>query len=205
MLYIGRQGSQSNVNVSADVVKFLSQLLHFTGVNIITDNWFTNSQPATDLLQKQITLLGAMRKNRRELFIEFVTGKGKSVGSRYFSFSDRKTLVWHVPKKNKAAVSLLTMHNDKKIDENTGLPDTIVGYNATKTAVYRVDQLCHNYSAQKKTMPRPLAYFYNCLKIAGINSKVIFRAKFLQKESETCHRRRILLENLGVSLLHPWL
>ena len=62
MPYIGRQENHRNVGLSADVVKFLSQPLHLTGVSITTDNWFTSSQLATDLLQKQIILLGTMRK-----------------------------------------------------------------------------------------------------------------------------------------------
>ena len=88
----------------------------------------------------------------------------------WFGFSDRQALVSHVPKKNKAVVLLSTMQNDNNVDEETGLPEMILDYNATKAAVDRVDQLCHNYSVQKRTKSWPLAYFYNCLNIAGINS-----------------------------------
>ena len=87
MPYIGRQGNHRNVGLSANVMKFLSQPLHLTGVNITTDNWFSGYQLATDLLQKQITLLGTMRRNRRELPIKFVTGKGRNVGSSYFGLA----------------------------------------------------------------------------------------------------------------------
>ena len=203
--YLGRQGNQRNVGLASDVVKILSSPLHFSGINITMDNWFTSSQLAADLLQKQVTLLGTMRKNRRELPCEFATGKRRSVGSSLFGFSDRQTLVSHVPRKNKAVVLLSTMHNDKKVDEETGLPEMILDYNATKAAVDRVDQLCHNYSVQKRTMRWPLAYFYYFLNIAGINSMVIFRAKFSHGESQATHGRRVFLENLGMSLLHPWL
>ena len=130
MPHIGGQENRRNVGLSADV-KFLFQSLHFTGFNIKTSNWFTSFQLATDLLQKQITLLGRMRKNRPELSIEFVTGKRRRVGSSYFGFSDKQTLVSYVLRKNKAVVLLSTMHNDK-IDEDTGLPDMILDYNATK-------------------------------------------------------------------------
>ena len=58
---------------------------------------------------------------------------------------------------------------------------------------------------QKRTKRRPLAYFYNCVNIAGINSMVIFQVKFPQRVNEASHRRRVFLENLGMSLLHPWL
>ena len=205
MPYIGRQENYRNVRLSADVVKFLSKPLHFTEVNITTDHWFTSSQLTTDLIQKQITLVGTIRKNRPELLVEFVIGKGRSIESSYFGFSDKQTLVSYVSRKNKAVVSLSTMHNDHKIDEDTGLPDMILDYNATKAAVDRVDQLCHNYSVQKRRKRWPLAHFYNCLNIAGINSTVIFRAKFPQGINEASHRRRVFLENLGMNLLYPWL
>ena len=97
------------------------------------------------------------------------------------------------------------MHNDNKVDEKTGLPEMILDYNATKAAVDRFVQLCHNCSVQKRTKHWPLAYFYNCLNIAGINIMVIFRSKFLQGKSQATHSRRVFLENLGMSLLHPWL
>ena len=93
-----------------------------------------------------------MRKNRMKLPCEFATGKRRSIGSSLFGFNDRQTLVSHVPKKNKAVVLLSTMHNNNKVDEETGLPKMILDYNATKAAV---DQLCHNYSMQKRTKRLP--------------------------------------------------
>ena len=138
--YFGRQGNQRNVGLASDGVKILSSPLHFSEINITTDNSFTSSQLAADLLQKQITLLGTMRKNRRELPYELATGKRRSVGSSLFGFSERQTLVLHVPKKNKAVVLLSTMHNDKKVDEETGLLEMILDYNATKAAVDRVNK-----------------------------------------------------------------
>ena len=97
--YIRRQGNQRNVGLASDVLKILSSPLHFSGINITTDNWFTRSQLAADLLQKQITLLGTMRKNRRELPCEFATGKRRSVGSSMFGFSDRQRRMY--PRKTK--------------------------------------------------------------------------------------------------------
>ena len=116
----------------------------------------------------------------------------------------RQALVLHVPKKNKAIVLLSTMQNDNKVEEETGLPEMILDYNTTKAAVDRVDQLCHNYSVQKRTKRWPLAYFYNCLNIAGINNMVIFQSKFSNGKSQATYSHRDFLENLGKSLLHPW-
>ena len=86
------------------------------------------------------------------------------------------------PGKTKPRFCFSTMHNDNKIDEDSGLPIITLDYNANKAAVDRVDQLCHNYNVQKRTKLRPLAYSFNCLNIAGINSMVIFRAKLPQRE-----------------------
>ena len=44
-----------------------------------------------------------------------------------------------------------TMHNDNKTGKGLSLPKMIPDYNATKAAVHRVYQLCHNYSVQKRT------------------------------------------------------
>ena len=80
------------------------------------------------------------------------------------------------------------MHDDNKVDEATGKPE-ILEYNTTKAAVDHVDQLCHNYSMQKRTKLWPLAYFYNCLNIADINALVIFHSKHPLWEEKSSHCR----------------
>ena len=79
----------------------------------------------------------------------------------------------------------------------------ILDYNATKAAVDRVDQLCHNYSVQKRKR-WPLPYFYNCLNVAAINALVIYHTKFPDWAIGKSHRRCIFLESLGMKLLQPW-
>ena len=76
------------------------------------------------------------------------------------------------------------MHNNNEIDEGKDLPKTLFDCNATKEVVDGVEQLCQNYSVQKRTKRWPLAYFYNCLYIAVIDSMVIFRAKFPQRKKK---------------------
>ena len=38
--------------------------MHNSGINITTDNWFTSTKLAEDLLLKQITLLGTLKKKQ---------------------------------------------------------------------------------------------------------------------------------------------
>ena len=117
-----------------------------------TDNWFTSSKLAGDLLLKQITLLGMLRKNKPDIRKEFVTGKNREVGSSLFGFRSRPALMSYVVRNNKAVVVLSTMHNDSEEHKTAGTPHMILDYNATRAACDGVDQLCHNCSVEKKTV-----------------------------------------------------
>ena len=44
-----------------------------------------------------------------------------------------------------------TMHNNNIIDEGSSLPKMVLDYYASRAAVDRIDQLCHNYSVRKRT------------------------------------------------------
>lgn len=76
----------------ADVVKFLSNPLQFSGFKITTNNWFKSFQLFAGLLQKQFALFCTMRKNGRELSFEFATRKTRRVGSKLFGLSD----IWQI-------------------------------------------------------------------------------------------------------------
>jgi hypothetical protein len=149
MPYVGREGDKRHIGLSEHVVKTLVEPLYNSGINVTTDNWFTGTKLAGDLLLKQVTLLGTMRRNKPDIPDEFAARRKRVVGSSLFGFSGRQTLVSYVPKKNKSVILLSTMHADKAIDQKTGKPEMIIDYNKTKAAVDRVDQLCHNYSVSK--------------------------------------------------------
>ena len=205
MPYVGREDNGRHVGLAEHVVKTLVEPLHYSGINVTTDNWFTSTKLAADLLLKQITLLGTLKKNKSDIPSEFAASNKSEVGSSLFGFCDRQTLTSFVPKKNKAVVLLSTMHSDNDVDQESGKPVMIMDYNKTKAGVDRVDQLCHSYSVQKRTKRWPLAYFYNCLNVAGINAQVVYMAKFPDWEAGKSHRRRLFLQNLGMLLLQPWL
>ena len=99
--YLGRQKNQRNVGLASDAVKILSSPLYFSGINITSDNLFTSSQFAVDLLQKRITLLGTIKKKRRELPCEFTTGKRRSVESSLFELLTGRLQYRMYPRKTK--------------------------------------------------------------------------------------------------------
>ena len=142
--YTGREGDTRRVRLVEHVVKTLCNPVHNFGISVTTDNWFTSTKLAEALLLNQITLLETLRKNKPDIPKQFATGKNREVGSSLFAFRNRQALVSYVPKKNKAMFLLSTMHSDKEVDEATEKPLMILDHNATKAAVDRVDQLCHN-------------------------------------------------------------
>lgn len=153
-IYAGLQPQGPNCvkNTPDEIVKRLCQKLFGSGRNVTMDNWYTSYSLAKDLLKKKLTIVGTIRKNKRELPAEFVTGKNREVYSSIFGFQKDVTLVSYVPKKNKCVNLLSTMHHDDAIDGETGdfkKPEIVTFYNLTKGAVDVVDEMSASYSTSR--------------------------------------------------------
>jgi len=80
-------------------VKKLSEPLFESGRNITADNWFMSVPLVQKMKEKNLTMVGTLRKNKPEIppsFTRFVP----SMTSR-FVYSNNATLVSYCPKKNK--------------------------------------------------------------------------------------------------------
>ncbi|GBP81135.1 PiggyBac transposable element-derived protein 4 [Eumeta japonica] len=124
-VYAGKQPpGQFNVDNSANaLVKRLSQNILNTGRNITMDNFFTSIPLADQLLTNhRTTIVGKLRKNKKEIPPNFLNTKDRSKPSSMFGFGDKKVLLSYVPNKKQKKIVLLlsTLHEDDKIDENTG-------------------------------------------------------------------------------------
>ncbi|XP_063222178.1 piggyBac transposable element-derived protein 4-like isoform X4 [Bacillus rossius redtenbacheri] len=201
-IYVGNQpeGPYKLSNSPHDVVIRMVAPISGSGRNVTTDNWFTSYPLAISLLQDhKLTLLGTIRKNKREIPPEFSETKGKPIGSSLFGFCKDVTLVSHVPKKGKVVILLSTMHHDAKIDESTGQkkkPEIITDYNLTKGGVDMVDQLSSLYDVSRNSRRWPLTVFFALMNVAGINSQIIF-----QSNSKSEMNRRTYLKTLGLELV----
>ena len=88
------------------------------------------------MLEKRITLLGTMKKNKREIPPEFLPTKARQPGESMFGFQkDKVLLVSFVPKRNKAVILVSSMHDSAVMDEATKKPEIILDYNMTKGGV----------------------------------------------------------------------
>lgn len=204
-IYAGKQpaGQYEISNKPADVVKRLSSVICGTGRNITVDNWFTSLDLANFLLHNNLTLVGTMRKNKPEIPPEFTQTKTREVGSSLFGFEKNSTLMSYVAKKNKVVLILSTMHHDDAIDETSekNKPKMITFYNATKSGVDTVDQLCSTYNVARKTNRWPMVILYSMINVAAINAQIVYHAN--NESIKT--RRSEFLKLLGRSLADDFL
>jgi len=74
-VYLGKEGKSPEQQQGARVVSNLTTLVYVSSRNITTDNFFTSHALAKFLLGQNLTLLGTVRKTRKELQSEFVLKK----------------------------------------------------------------------------------------------------------------------------------
>lgn len=147
-----RRGKTKNELVHAtQVVLWLVEPIIKTRGNIKVDNWYTSTELVNELLKRELTCVGTMKKNKRCIPPEFLPSRRRPVQSSIFGFQSQSTLVSHVPKPNKSVVLLSSMHSDDIVDEKSKKPKIILFYNSTKGGVDALDQKCANYSTSQRT------------------------------------------------------
>ena len=129
--YVGKVNVENNEPVPSYYVRKLSEPIHGSYRNITIDNWFTSIPLSEQMLEQyKLTILGTLRKNKREIPPKFI--QKKDVGTSIFAFDRNKTLVSYTPKENKVVLLLSTLHPDSSINAITGKPNLIHSYNETK-------------------------------------------------------------------------
>lgn len=142
-MYCGQQpeGQYQRSNTPTDITLRLLQPWKGKNRNLTCDNWYTNYPLAKKLLDDKFTIVGTLKKNKKELPSEFLPNKKRTPGSSIFGFQKDVTIVSYAPKKNKAVILLSTMHTDAAIHPETNKPDIIMDYNCYKGGVDTVDKL----------------------------------------------------------------
>lgn len=186
-VYIGTQpdGPYSVDNSPAAVVQRLVEPIRNSGRHLTCDNWFTSVPLVQTLLSDyNFTFLGTMRKNKRELPLEFSNPSGRPIGSSMFGFNKDMTIVSYIPKRNKNVLLISSLHHDDMIDAMTEKPEMIVDYNRSKGGV---DKMCAAYDCARNTRRWPI--FYSLLNIAGVNTMILYH---LQNPDKKLPRRKFL-------------
>ncbi|XP_029341493.1 piggyBac transposable element-derived protein 4-like [Acyrthosiphon pisum] len=204
-VYAGQQpnGPYKMNNSAESVVKRMVQPVEGTKRNITMDNWFTSLPVVKYLLtEKQLTVVGTLRKNKTCIPKEFSISKNREINSSLFGFQKDCIITSYVPKKNKVVILLSTLHNDASIDQDTGdqqKPEMITFYNQTKYGVDRLDQMCSLYDVSRNSRRWPLTIFFNLINISCINALNVYKFNNINNKS----KRSDFLEVLALQLMKP--
>ena len=144
-------------------------------------------QLAKDLLVKdKLTLVRTLRKNKREIPELFTQKlKERKFASSIFGFSKDMTLVSYKPNANKIVLLLSTLHDDDKIDSQSGdlcKPEIIRYYNSTKAGVDLVDELKQTYSVARVSRRWTLTLFFSLINIGRINAYIVHKENTVNKQ-----------------------
>lgn len=167
--------------------------------NITCDNWYTSIELADELKKRGLTLVGTIRKNRKEIPNEFLPSNKRTCGSNLYGFTKNTTLISHVPKKRKAVLLISTMHHSGEIDPETNKPEIIAYYNKTKGGVDTVDEKCSKYCSSRRTRRWPMVVFFRLLDMSALNAFVVYQS--LQDSKPIT--RMIFLKTLAKQLTQP--
>src|SRR5215510_5531487 len=162
-VYCGKQpnGPYNFSSGPSDIVTRLTAHLKGTCRNLTTDNWYTSYPLAVSLLKDKITLVGTLKKNKKEIPVEFLLYKRNKSIRRCLAFKSK--LPWslsHLKSTGQCSYSqpcttMLQLTLKPKSQE------IIHFYNSTKGGVDTVDQLCGNYSVSRRTRRWPLCIFFS--------------------------------------------
>lgn len=202
-VYTGKQpGGLPEKNQGSRVVKDLAKPLFGSGRGLTTDNFFTSFHLANDLLEKNLTLLGTVRKSNRDTPNELKI-RGQSEKSSRFAFTGEISMVSYVPKKGRLVHVLSTQHSDTSISqEEHKKPIMILDYNSTKGGVDNADKLIREYTCARRTARWPYRLFMNILDICALNAFALFILKNPDWNKQKSFRRRIFLKDLSDQLAY---
>nr|CAH7750633.1 unnamed protein product [Callosobruchus chinensis] len=122
-VYTGKQpkGPFQLNNSPGEVLKRLITPISGTGRNITMDNWFMSYPLSLDLInQHNLTVVGTVRKNKRELPQNLTNIRNREEKSSVFAFQEQITAVSYIPKKGKHVILFSTMHHDDAVEAQSG-------------------------------------------------------------------------------------
>lgn len=176
-LYGGRNpGEPPHRNLAADVVMTLTEPFFGSGRDVCTDNYFTSHSLARQLLEKNLTLLGTIRSNRREIPPLLRERQGIYESRFLFDHDNGISIVAYQSKRNKNVLLLSSSHTSTQVTaDDKKKPLLIMDYNKQKGGVDTFDQNVEEFTVRRKTVRWPLLVFYNMIDVATNNSYIIMK------------------------------
>lgn len=211
----GGKTLDSQDNTPTNVVLNLARNYFGKGHTMFVDNWYTSLDLAEKLVQHDTHLVGTLRKNRKNLPKDVMTGNLKP---GEFMAKENKNGVTVMKWKDKRDVCLLsTKHSigftkkKNKRGVETIKPKIVIDYNKAKAAVDLSDQMSAYSSPLRKTLK-----WYKKLGIelllntAVVNARVLYESTTKKKISVVDFRRLLAKqliegsqENTGLTTPRP--
>lgn len=163
-------------NKPTQAVLRLTRPLYNTNRSVTFDNWFTSIELINALLQRGLTCIGTLKKNKREIPKEFLPNKEKDVGTTVYGFTRDITLLSYTTKRNKAVILASSQHHHRHNDPVSGKPQIIADYNSTKGGVDALDEKCAKFSSSRRTQRWPMAIFYQTFDISTVNAYIMYES-----------------------------
>jgi hypothetical protein len=176
--YLGgiEKASRMGEKLCDNVVNRLMRPIANKGYNITCDNFFTNTELAKSLQQKQTSIVGTLRQNSKGIPPQIISEKLQRHESCFYWNDSHMLLVKYQCKSNKSVFLLSTMHANPSVDTTPKRkPDVIHYYNHNKCGVDCADSMLRLYSSRCATRRWPVAVWENLLDIAVLNSWVCFK------------------------------
>ncbi|XP_053296890.1 piggyBac transposable element-derived protein 4-like [Pleuronectes platessa] len=174
--------------------------------NVRCDNYFTSYKLAQQLLERNLTLVATVRRNKPWLPRGLLTVRGREALSSKFAFTPSATLVSYFPKKNKNVLLMSTLHTKADVsDRPDRKPVIILDYNRSKGGVDNLDKVVGTYSCRRMTARWPLVIFHNMIDVSSYNAFVIWRELYPDWMQRKLNKRRFFLEELGKALVSSFM
>lgn len=174
--YLGKNENRPiDETVGEHAVRRLAEPFHNTGRNITTDNFFTSLKLAKTLRNKGLSIVGTVKRAKKEVPESFKLTKGELYSSKIVKH-DNISLTSYQGKKNKNVLLLSTLHPTLEIGSNDKkTPEVVNFYNTTKYGVDVLDQMSRKYSTKSASRRWPVQVFFNILDFAAINAWVVYK------------------------------
>ncbi|XP_021711432.1 piggyBac transposable element-derived protein 1-like isoform X2 [Aedes aegypti] len=201
-VYTGKKDKQSEKGQGKRIVNDLIEPFIFTGREVTTDNFFTSTELAEELWEKNIMLTGTVRHNKKELPPEFVASKGRMPGSILIGYREPCVLTSYIDGKKKKPVIILTINNNVTTTDQDNKPNVVLHYNATKGAVDSGDFVTRKTNCVRKTKVWTKKLAMELISIACLNSSCLFRLKYPEFHRGDKRWRSLFLQELCDELIY---
>lgn len=209
-IYTGKKHNIVEKNLGANVVKRLMEGLDGKNHHVYFDNYFSNYELMTYLINKQIYACGTVQSNRKYLPVlkgdrcmerGEIDWKVSDAGILYLKWMDNRSV--HILSnchRGDDVINVQRRSKDGRVRE-VPCPQAIQDYNLNMNKVDKFNQLKKNYGIDKRSKKWWLRIFWHLIDACIINSFIIWKELDTDKLSLKDFRRSISADYVRYALV----